>query len=99
MKDRLWLTLTIGIIPVRVYLCEMNDDEDGWYKNDVIRINKNLSKEERFSTLVHECIHCILNQYGWQEIIEKTDIPEEPLVMALEHGIIQMLGPFLRRPK
>ena len=57
-----------------------------WPSKQVIRINPNISKELTEQTLLHEIIHCILDQGGYNQ--ENQD---EKLVNYISSSIYQVL--------
>lgn len=56
----------------------------------IIQIEVDLDKDQKSATFLHECLHALLYESGYEAIIgnEKT---EEGLVLALEHGIKHLL--------
>lgn len=76
-------------IPHKVIECEDNFNVDTHfgqidYKDCVIRINKNMTKESKKETICHEMIHGILVHLGYDNYSQ-----DEQLVQALGNAIYQ----------
>ena len=54
-----------------------------------IKVKKSLTPEVKTATLIHEILHSILYVSGQSERL--TEEQEEALVLALEHGIVQVM--------
>ncbi len=54
-----------------------------------ITISENQDEVNIKKTLLHEVVHAILHQTGWEYAIDDSKISEEGIVRALEHGLWQ----------
>ncbi|MCP1225713.1 hypothetical protein [Sebaldella sp. S0638] len=72
------------------YVKKINNDSDQFgeidYLKQVIKIRKDCSPEYQESTLLHEIIHGILEQLGFDE-----ENKNEHLICSLETGLYQVL--------
>ncbi len=52
---------------------------------------KNIHQGQQLSTILHECIHAILQVYGIMETVGISKEKEEALVVALESSVLSFL--------
>jgi hypothetical protein len=83
------------IIPEEIKLCgitykveldeDLADDRNAWgatdYKNQTIRIWSRLAREQMEMTFVHEVLHILAEQSGFDSVFE------EPVVVALGNSL------------
>lgn len=95
-ESKKWLTLKLAGMNVPVYL---NQDfgHFGEYDEVDIRIfiREGLRHSVAVNTLIHECIHAIINDAH----IQLSDKVEEQICRAVAGGLQQMLGKYIDIPK
>lgn len=85
-------------IPVRIIQVKKIDKDDAYgesnFMDRTIKIRAGLPEDLFESTLLHEIVHTILGMTGQSEHLKHEQ--EEAIVLALEHGLCQIYGRFLK---
>ena len=80
--------ITIGSVSYRAYIAQMPHGTLGetQFEEDEIYLADICAEQPRMNTLLHECIHIILEQAGQLEAAQ-----DEGLVVALTYGIFGLI--------